>query len=1781
MISRNGLNEFVSLVVNGTATPGDEIQLSAAGSVPVTVTWTAQTSLTGTLELVCNGVVVASQPATAGPGSPVTLSTTVDFPSSGWLCARRMDPNSGHQVHTAAVFVTVNGAPVRASAADAQFYVQWMDNLLANTSPGGAWNSYFPTSLAAAQARYSAARAVYAQIAADPALAINAGSLPNGFANVIYTTTLTAAGGTAPYNTWTIVGGALPSGLTLDANSGAITGTPTATGIFNFVASVGDSSDPVQTASRSLSITITNIYGQGPGGPILVLASTANPFSTYYAEILLAEGLNEFALKDISSVDSGTLANYDVILLGETALTADQVTLLTAWVNAGGSLIAMRPDKQLAGLLGLTDALRTITNAYLLVNTSSGPGVGIVGQTIQFHGVADQYTLNGATSLATLYSDAQTSAGNPAVTLRSVGSGQAAAFTFDLARSIVMTRQGNPAWSGELREGQGGQSGDTQAGAIRAVDLFYGAADYDPEPDWVDLNKVTIPQADEEQRLLANLILSTHSGKSPLPRFWYFPHGYKAVVVMTGDDHAGTYGGSYATNRFDAYLAASPQGGTVDDWTVPRCTAYIFVSPSPCLTNDAQAEAYNAAGFEIGVHLNPGCADYTGSQLDGFFTDQMGQFTEVFPSLPAQTTHRIHCVAWSDYSTAASVSYAHGIRLETSYYYWPPAWVNNQPGFFTGSGMPMRFASTNGGIMDIYQATTQMTDESGQSYPDTVDTLLDRALGSEGYYGAFVANMHTDTEPEPGADAIFSAATSRGVPIISARQLLTWVDARNGSSFQSIVWDSSNTRETFSVQASPSARGLQAMLPVLAGYNVGGVLSNGNAITYSYASVKGLQYVMFEAGTGDYAVSFAADTTPPSVSQVIPANGARSVSRGTNVTVTFSEAMNASTINTNTITLWDATSNAVPATVFYNPTNFTAFLQPNSSLGHLQTYTARVEGGATGVRDVAGNRLANRFEWTFTTGDGDPYTIWSDSTLPNTALYPDSSSYELGVKFTSDVSGYVTGVRFYKGGTANGGTHIGNLWAATGGPPLATATFTGETDVGWQEVIFTNPVAIAANTIYIASYFAPQGNYAVDTTLDPGNLVAGVNNPPLHAVANSVSPNGVFLQSSASGFPSQSGANGANYWVDVVVIPDTAPPTVSARSPVPGATDVSIGTTVTVTFDKAMDTATINTGTITLSPAVSATVSYDAASRTATLTPNSVLANATVYTVTVVGGATGVKDASDNPLAADDVWSFTTQAPDTTPPTVVAVSPSGGATGVSLSTAVKVTFSEAMNPATITSGTIILSNSVGVLVPSTVAYYGSTNTAILTPNSPLALSTLYTVVVANGAAGVKDVAGNALTDVFTASFTTTDQAGYTIWPASATPGTLEAADGNAIEVGVKFRSDINGYVTGVRFYKGGTANGGTHIGNLWAATGGPALATGTFTSETASGWQEVDFATPVAISANTSYIASYFAPMGMYSADGGYFASSGVDSPPLHALANGVDGGNGVYSYSPSSSFPTSSFNSANYWVDVVFQLPVLTLTADSGQAKVYGQDDPILTYQVSGFLGSDTAGSVLTGALGRAVGENVGSYAIDQGTLSAGGKYTIQFVSADFAITSATVTPTVTLNDMVYNGTTGPTTIKTRSLGGVVDGDDVSLGTSGTVAAFGSKNVNSYTSISITGLSLSGTTAGNYALSSTSTTVNASITAATVTPAVTLNNMVYNGTTGPTTIKTRSLGGVVDGDDVSLGTSGTVAAFGSKNVNSYSGISITGLSLSGTTAGNYQLRPPARPPARASRRRR
>ena len=168
-----------------------------------------------------------------------------------------------------------------------------------------------------------------------------------------------------------------------------------------------------------------------------------------------------------------------------------------------------------------------------------------------------------------------------------------------------------------------------------------------------------------------------------------------------------------------------------------------------------------------------------------------------------------------------------------------------------------------------------------------------------------------------------------------------------------------------------------------------------------------------------------------------------------------------------------------------------------------------------------------------------------------------------------------------------------------------------------------------------------------------------------------------------------------------------------------------------------------------------------------------------------------------------------------------------------------------------------------------------------------------------------------------ATQTTTVNIAATLFSSSSKPSTVTENDPNAVDLGVKFQASTSGTITGIRFYKG-PQNTGTHIGDLWSASG-TLLASATFTNETASGWQQVNFSTPVSITAGTTYIASYHTNVGEYSANANYFANAHT-SGPLTAPSSTSSGGNGVYAYGSSNLFPTSTFNASNYWVDVLFK---------------------------------------------------------------------------------------------------------------------------------------------------------------------------------------------------------------------------------------------------------------------
>ena len=163
---------------------------------------------------------------------------------------------------------------------------------------------------------------------------------------------------------------------------------------------------------------------------------------------------------------------------------------------------------------------------------------------------------------------------------------------------------------------------------------------------------------------------------------------------------------------------------------------------------------------------------------------------------------------------------------------------------------------------------------------------------------------------------------------------------------------------------------------------------------------------------------------------------------------------------------------------------------------------------------------------------------------------------------------------------------------------------------------------------------------------------------------------------------------------------------------------------------------------------------------------------------------------------------------------------------------------------------------------------------------------------------------------------TTGGGNHSIWPPTAVPAVVTEDDAGGVELGVKFRAATSGSIKSIRFYKG-PKNTGVHVGSLWSAVGA-LLATATFTGETASGWQQVDLAQPVAITAGQTYVASYHTTVGFYSVTENDFATDVVNGP-LTALASTGNGGNGVYAYGGGGTVPTSTYALSNYWIDVVF----------------------------------------------------------------------------------------------------------------------------------------------------------------------------------------------------------------------------------------------------------------------
>jgi len=571
--------------------------------------------------------------------------------------------------------------------------------------------------------------------------------------------------------------------------------------------------------------------------PILILA-TNNNFGTYTSEILKAEGFNEFQTDSLTDakVSLTYLKQFDVVILGETSITKSSKSMLTDYVKAGGNLIAFRPDKQLSELFGITDAKSTFSEGYIKINTTSDIGKGLVPVTIQYHGVSDAYKLNGAESIASLYSDAQKTTDYPAVTLNMLGGGYAAAFTYNLPKSIVYTRQGNPEWAGQERDKVDGPT---------ATDLFYPLAG---ETQWNNPEKIAIPQADEQMRLLTHIIEKFNTNKKPLPRFWYFPDQLKCVFMFTID------GEDTPEDEINNEIHdVQSKGGNATLYEIGT-----YIKPSTVNT-------WRANGNEVAIHFNdvPHYPDPTYASMDSVFFNMTNNFRNAYGITPK--TGRNHWVVWcskdslekKEFAQHAIIEEKYGVGFDCNYYIFGGNWVYpvwlGDVGHFTGSGLPMKFANTHGEIINVYQSSTQLIDETWQkaNFENKGKALINRSLDEENY--TYInANNHTWywKDCKEAGLKVLDYCNVRGVPIWTAEKVYDFIKMKDEATFADISW--ANNQLSFNLNSSlKHTNGLTFMVPAnFNGKKIKEISKNGKANTFIIKTVKGSEYAFVTIETG-------------------------------------------------------------------------------------------------------------------------------------------------------------------------------------------------------------------------------------------------------------------------------------------------------------------------------------------------------------------------------------------------------------------------------------------------------------------------------------------------------------------------------------------------------------------------------------------------------------------------------------------------------------------------------------------------------------------------------------------------------------------------------------------------------------------------------------------------------------------------------------------------------------------------------------------------------------------
>ena len=589
-------------------------------------------------------------------------------------------------------------------------------------------------------------------------------------------------------------------------------------------------------------LTVISCSQQGSVAPILVLA-TENEFGTYTGELLKAEGFNEFSMDSLTSqkINESYLKQFDIIILAESKVSQAAKKMLSEFVKKGGNLIAFRPDPSFAQLFGITPAGRNVADGYITIDTSSNIGRSLTSKPIQFHGTADIYTVNKGNAIATLMAGRQSTDLFPAVVSNNYGKGHCVAFLYNLPKSIVLSRQGNPLFAGIEKDGIPG---------LRGMDLFTDG--------WLDNSNSTINQADEQMVLLSHCIEEMSTYAKPLPRLWYFPDTLKCLVTLTND------------GEYKSETDYQPQFQDVDSMGA-KMSIYIIGVHN---VSREWVDKWMAKGFEIAGHPDDtkeaGNPDW--NNMDSVIKAKKSEIAGKY-GLQIRTNVN-HWFVWCgkdqygnpDFAAQSQLEEINGIELDINYahydiksnqgdHYLGP--LGADQGNFTGSGLPMKFANVKGKIINVYQHLNAVYD---QQYNESHDPegffncfkgLMDRSLNNE-VYSFISVKSHNDEYyfSKNPLMKMLAYANSNGIPVWTALKQLDFIKMRAEASFTNINW--SNNSLSFNLNSSlKNSNGLAIMVPHNFGNKkIKGISKNGDDASFIVREVRGSDYALLTVVPG-------------------------------------------------------------------------------------------------------------------------------------------------------------------------------------------------------------------------------------------------------------------------------------------------------------------------------------------------------------------------------------------------------------------------------------------------------------------------------------------------------------------------------------------------------------------------------------------------------------------------------------------------------------------------------------------------------------------------------------------------------------------------------------------------------------------------------------------------------------------------------------------------------------------------------------------------------------------